>query len=256
MAKVGQAQETSMEDILASIRRIISDDDAGRGGNAPHLAVVKSSPLPSDAPFAAPAAAAVPAPLPPPAPSPPAPMTVEATKPEDPVAAVPPPVTPTVERQDALTEAANALADFDLDDEDDDEAEDAPPPAARIETKPLPPPRPVAPPVARTPLFTPSSPRPGEAAAAPPPVAKLSEPAPSATAPTEVKLLSPEADQAVQSAFNQLTSIMLGNEARTLEDLVTDMMRPMLRDWLDDNLPPLVERLVREEIERVSRGRR
>jgi cell pole-organizing protein PopZ len=33
------------------------------------------------------------------------------------------------------------------------------------------------------------------------------------------------------------------------------MLRPMLKVWLDDNLPGLVERLVRAEIERVSRGR-
>jgi cell pole-organizing protein PopZ len=41
----------------------------------------------------------------------------------------------------------------------------------------------------------------------------------------------------------------------TLEDLVKQMLRPMLKDWIDDNLPQLVERLVRAEIERVSRGR-
>ena len=34
-----------------------------------------------------------------------------------------------------------------------------------------------------------------------------------------------------------------------------DMLRPMLKAWLDDNLPPLVERLVRAEIERVARRR-
>jgi len=34
------------------------------------------------------------------------------------------------------------------------------------------------------------------------------------------------------------------------------MLRPMLKSWLDDNLPSLVERLVRSEIERVSRGGR
>jgi cell pole-organizing protein PopZ len=34
------------------------------------------------------------------------------------------------------------------------------------------------------------------------------------------------------------------------------MLRPMLKTWLDNNLPPMVERMVREEIERVSRGRR
>ena len=70
------------------------------------------------------------------------------------------------------------------------------------------------------------------------------------------RLLSPQADRAVHSAFDQLASTILSDQARTLEDLVKDMMRPMLKHWLDDNLPVLVERLVREEIERVSRGRR
>jgi cell pole-organizing protein PopZ len=70
------------------------------------------------------------------------------------------------------------------------------------------------------------------------------------------RLLSPRSDEAVQSAFNQLADIILSEQTRTLEDIVKDMMQPMLRHWLDDNLPVLVERLVREEIERVSRGRR
>lgn len=69
-------------------------------------------------------------------------------------------------------------------------------------------------------------------------------------------LLSPHANEAVQSAFDQLAHTILGQQSRTLEDLVQEMLRPMLRNWLDDNLPVLVERLVREEIERVSRGRR
>ena len=43
---------------------------------------------------------------------------------------------------------------------------------------------------------------------------------------------------------------VLTPERRTLEDLVKDMLRPMLKSWLDDNLPALVERLVRAEIER------
>ena len=69
------------------------------------------------------------------------------------------------------------------------------------------------------------------------------------------ELLSPGANQAVQSAFNDLASTILSNNARTLEDLVKEMLRPMLKTWLDQNLPPMVERLVRQEIERVSRGR-
>ena len=60
---------------------------------------------------------------------------------------------------------------------------------------------------------------------------------------------------AVESAFNSLAATVLSNNARTLEDLVKEMLRPMLKNWLDDNLPSLVERLVRAEIERVSRGR-
>jgi cell pole-organizing protein PopZ len=70
-------------------------------------------------------------------------------------------------------------------------------------------------------------------------------------------LLSPRSDAAVSGAFNQLaTTMLLSGSARTLDDLVEDLLRPMLRNWLDINLPPLVERLVREEIERVARGRR
>lgn len=69
-------------------------------------------------------------------------------------------------------------------------------------------------------------------------------------------LLSPKSDAAVASAFGQLADTILSRDPRTLEDLVGDMLRPMLKDWLDDNLPALVEKLVREEIERVSRGRR
>jgi cell pole-organizing protein PopZ len=60
---------------------------------------------------------------------------------------------------------------------------------------------------------------------------------------------------AVESAFSALAQTVLVHDARTLEDLVREMLRPMLKVWLDDNLPGMVERLVRAEIERVSRGR-
>ena len=69
------------------------------------------------------------------------------------------------------------------------------------------------------------------------------------------QLLSNTTAAAVDNAFNSLANTILGNNARTLEDLVKDMLRPMLKTWLDDNLPGLVERIVRAEIERVSRGR-
>ena len=68
-------------------------------------------------------------------------------------------------------------------------------------------------------------------------------------------LMSSETSAAVDSAFNTLAQTVLVQNARTLEDLVREMLRPMLKAWLDDNLPGMVERLVRAEIERVSRGR-
>lgn len=69
------------------------------------------------------------------------------------------------------------------------------------------------------------------------------------------QLMSSETSAAVDSAFNALAQTVLVQNARTLEDLVHEMLRPMLKSWLDDNLPGMVERLVRAEIERVSRGR-
>ena len=68
-------------------------------------------------------------------------------------------------------------------------------------------------------------------------------------------LISSATSAAVDSAFNTLAQTVLANNARTLEDLVREMLRPMLKSWLDDNLPGMVERLVRAEIERVARGR-
>ena len=67
-------------------------------------------------------------------------------------------------------------------------------------------------------------------------------------------LLSQAATAAVNSAFTSLAQTVLVQNSRTLEDLVKEMLRPMLKAWLDENLPALVERLVRAEIERVSRG--
>jgi cell pole-organizing protein PopZ len=67
----------------------------------------------------------------------------------------------------------------------------------------------------------------------------------------------PEPDvPAVDAAFNALGQTVLVQNARTLEDLVKEMLRPMLKSWLDDNLPNLVERMVRAEIERGSCGHR
>ena len=66
-------------------------------------------------------------------------------------------------------------------------------------------------------------------------------------------LLSPSTDAVVRGAFNQLATTMLrSGSARTIDDLVEDMLRRMLGSWLDVNLSSLVEKLVREEIKRLS----
>jgi cell pole-organizing protein PopZ len=68
-------------------------------------------------------------------------------------------------------------------------------------------------------------------------------------------IMSSTTSAAVDSAFNALAQTVLVQNARTLEDLVREMLRPLLKSWLDDNLPGMVERIVKAEIERVSRGR-
>ena len=73
--------------------------------------------------------------------------------------------------------------------------------------------------------------------------------------PAKPHLLSPDAQATASAAFGALASTMLSHSggARTLEEIVEDLLRPLLKAWLDQNLPPLVEKLVREEIERVAR---
>jgi uncharacterized protein len=88
----------------------------------------------------------------------------------------------------------------------------------------------------------------------PEPPPRRAEPRPSAAPPPQ-SMLSPATAAAVDSAFNALAQTVLVQNAKTLEDLVKEMLRPMLQHWLDNNLPTLVERLVRQEIERVARGR-
>ena len=75
------------------------------------------------------------------------------------------------------------------------------------------------------------------------------------TAP-EIAAVGLTQDEATAQGHDAVVGKALTTQnARTLEDLVKEMLRPMLKSWLDDNLPAVVERLVRAEIERVSRGR-
>jgi uncharacterized protein len=70
------------------------------------------------------------------------------------------------------------------------------------------------------------------------------------------QLISREANNAVHSAFDALAQTVLVHNARTLEDMVREMLRPMLKVWIDNNLATIVESLVRAEIERAQRPAR
>jgi len=59
--------------------------------------------------------------------------------------------------------------------------------------------------------------------------------------------------QLVQRPRDRSSELPMGAVDRTLEDLIRELLRPMLKSWLDENLPPLVERLVRDEIGRLVR---
>jgi cell pole-organizing protein PopZ len=74
--------------------------------------------------------------------------------------------------------------------------------------------------------------------------------------PEPVSLLSSSAGEQVARSFQDLAVAIDNAERRSFDEIAEDMLRPMLQEWLDDNLPTLVERLVREEIERVARGPR
>jgi cell pole-organizing protein PopZ len=59
----------------------------------------------------------------------------------------------------------------------------------------------------------------------------------------------------VSASFAEVESAMARADPPAVEQLAETLMRPMVKAWLDENLPPLVERIVREEIERVARKR-
>ncbi|MBC2886787.1 DUF2497 domain-containing protein [Ochrobactrum sp. CM-21-5] len=69
-------------------------------------------------------------------------------------------------------------------------------------------------------------------------------------------ILSEVAERQVAASFQDLNHAVRAEPRRSFDDIAEELLRPMLQDWLDNNLPVLVERLVREEIERVVRGER
>jgi cell pole-organizing protein PopZ len=72
---------------------------------------------------------------------------------------------------------------------------------------------------------------------------------------SKASMLSHETSAAVGTAFDTLTQAVRKQNSQTLEDLVREILQPRLASWLDDNLPGLVERTVRTEIERIARER-
>ncbi|WP_192246009.1 PopZ family protein [Mesorhizobium silamurunense] len=72
--------------------------------------------------------------------------------------------------------------------------------------------------------------------------------------PVRQAILSEHAGRQVAAAFGELSDAFASRSKKTFDEMAEEMLRPMLQDWLDNNLPTLVERLVREEIERVARG--
>jgi len=250
MTQPAKLQEPSMEEILASIRRIIADDEAkppivekaaGSAASAKPekpgaAAPAAKAPVMNDIPPSAVAASQAAAPkTPPPSVAPAAAAPPAASNSQDDIDAM------LAGLDEATSEAEIRPAQpdgevFELTDEmalpdappssfhkidPEDDLEFTETAAARA--------------AHRQPAFEPP---PFESPAAAPP-----------------QMLSRSTVSAVESAFNTLAHTVLSNNARTLEDLVREMLRPMLKSWLDDNLPGLVERIVKAEIERVSRGR-
>jgi cell pole-organizing protein PopZ len=116
------------------------------------------------------------------------------------------------------------------------------PPPARVEAEPVAPAAAVEP---TTPKVVWRQPEAEPAAAIPPPPAA-----------EEAPLVSTKTDQAVSGAFEALSASLALRGDELAENMTREILRPMLKAWLDENLPSLVERLVRAEIQRVARGGR
>ena len=221
MTQPAKSQEPSMEEILASIRRIIADDDAN-----------KTVPREVEAP--PPAARSDASPEPPAAAPEPIVADILADVPEPPSAEAEPEADQIPDILD-LTESM----------------------AAPMPSQPAPDPAPQFRKIEANSDISFDDPieEPAEQSAAAEIRSHYSQEAADRDEDERGRLLSRATSAAVDSAFNTLAQTVLVQNARTLEDLVREMLRPMLKGWLDDNLPAMVERLVRAEIERVSRGR-
>ena len=219
-----------MEDILASIRRIIADD--------------KASNMVADAPGGTAMTSAA---------------TGPEVAPEHAAEAAPEPVTTPLE--DHVAFALRDTSDVDVADVNASTPLPTPEPEAAAPVAPVPPEGDMAdvidlashPDVVATRLVTDF--RQPQPTASPFNLVDNMADSGARTEPAD-PLASPLTDAAVASSFDALAkSVMLDNKP-LIEQLTRDMLRPMLKTWLDDNLPVMVEKLVRAEIERVARGGR
>jgi cell pole-organizing protein PopZ len=258
------AREPSMEEILASIRRIIEESDTGRPDE------VAPQPVNSDEPRRATV----------PEPQPAAQLSEEAELPPREGIAVPPPAARSYET--ALGRPGSPQS------KQVERESGRPAPAAESRKLPTTPAGPQTNPVEDT--VTPAADIPEgflapEATPEPAPEQEfIAEPVevaseidfagpdePKATEPSVESaddgvsldlqralepILSETAERQVSAAFDDLSFAVRSEQRRSFDEIAQEIMRPLLQDWLDNNLPTLVERLVREEIERVARGGR
>ena len=175
------SKEPPMEEILASIRRIISEDDVPAEDGAPAEAEPEPAPVEAAAPVFEPE-----------------------PEPEEDDDGVP-----------ELTERVETLGDLDVY-------------TPTVSDEPAAPPY-----VAPEPEYIPE----------PPPVS------------ANEGLVGVVAASAAASAFGQLSAaIQMPADGRTLEDVVRELLRPLLKQWLDSNLPQIVQATVDREVERIARG--
>ena len=197
----GANNDPSMDDILASIRKIISDDEARAqvsGGAAAPAAANSSNPAPRRDDVLL--------------------LTDLVEEPADEMPPVPEP-TPLPQRIDPVS------------------ASEMPQPTVPIE-------QPIAP-IEPVPVITPVE------APVKQPTDTLIEPGAAGVAASAFDRLSQAVQESVPTPAAQDPGPAVGG--RNLEDIVKDMLRPMLKEWLDKNLPPMVERYVEREIVRLTR---
>ena len=212
MAQSNAEQEPTMEEILASIRRIINEDDEPQADAAPAEAQ-------------------------------PAPQPEAAAEPEPEFQAEPEP------EFDAEPDDAGSDDDvLELTDRVEDEGEGTSPMAIADDLM-----------IVDREDETESVSEPEPAPEPEPVMAQAPKPDPSpASAEDDDSLLAEPAASAAAGAFAALTENLRvsSDNGQTLEGIVRELMRPMLKQWLDENLPSIVEAKVQEEIERVARRRR